>query len=323
MDIVPVIELKTGKSIRPLQVKEELRYFRTDDPLKIAKHFRDEGATRLMLRDIDGERVGSPQNRDVVRDIVRRLGIAVTYAGGVRNASTAERAFTWGVERVVVEVQATLDPAIVPLLEALKDTLALEIRDVQGRMKKPTVEVEQWVSVDAYLGRIRLEQPWSRFLFVPSKPSGDPAAVSVAQVLNFFGRAGKPVDLFGHFTDCEELEELAGTGIDSVCICGPLYDGTISLTEAIAAGKGDSVNTRWQSSGLAGADGLLAPAAYQKPTSHTHPTPAVRPQQHIPATGASLPLPPPPKRPAIPPAARPPTPQPPSKDPPWPWKKPK
>src|SRR6187402_3829681 len=108
MEIVPVIELKGGRSPRALQAKEELRYFRTDEPLKIAKHFRDQGATRIHLHDLDGARMGAPQNREIVRDIVRRLGIPITFSGGVRSGDIVDRVMTWGVDRVVAETSSVV-----------------------------------------------------------------------------------------------------------------------------------------------------------------------------------------------------------------------
>ena len=182
MDIVPVIELKAGKSARALQAKDELRYFRTDDPTKIAKHFRDQGATRLHIYDLDGARVGMPQNRDAVRDIVRRIGLPVVYGGGVRNAEVVERVLTWGVERVCAEPHTVEDPAIKSAIERLGDKVMLEVRDFQSKVKlqKSLGVLEE--EVHGFVERMTRDLGWQRYVFIPAQLNGTPSTISVPQV---------------------------------------------------------------------------------------------------------------------------------------------
>lgn len=238
MEIVPVIELKAGKSARALQAKEELRYFRTDDPLKIAKHFRDAGATRLRLHDLDGQRVGTPQNRDTVRDLVRRIGLPIVFSGGVRSADVVERVLTWGVERVAADPQTILDNGVKSLLERLGPKISLEIRDVQGAVVKPGPVVGIPVDVHAFVKSMAVELGWQRFDYIPSHPNGALATVSVPQIERFVQSASRPVDLFAPISDLDEIAEIAGTGIEALSLLEGLYDGSLTLPDAMQAARG-------------------------------------------------------------------------------------
>jgi phosphoribosylformimino-5-aminoimidazole carboxamide ribotide isomerase len=238
MEIVPVIELKAGKSARALQAKEELRYFRTDDPLKIAKHFRDAGAKRLRLHDLDGQRVGTPQNRDTVRDLARRIGIPIDFSGGVKSADIVERVFTWGVDRVSADPHTILDSGVKPVLERHGARVGLEIRDVQGTVTRPGHVIGTPIDVHAFVRSMGSELGWQRFEYIPSHPNGALASVSLPQIERFLQSAGRPVDLVAPIGDLDEIAEIAGSGIDTLALLEALYDGSMALAEAMQAARG-------------------------------------------------------------------------------------
>ena len=318
MEIVPVIELKGGRSVRALQAREELRFFRTDDPVKIAKHFRDQGASRLQIHDLDGARVGSPQNRDIVRDIIRRVGVPVTFAGGVRTGEIADRVLNWGVDRVVAETRATLHADIKGTIERLGEKLALEIHDVQGKIRKAGPAGDSWDDVHEFTKRMWLEQGWARFLYMPSRPDGSPAPISVSQVERYLPIARKTVDLYGHIVDCDEIEELAATGLASICIAEALYEGTLTLQDANFTAQRAAAIARMQAQAAAPPTPQPLYAPERRPSGMSGPpAPPARP---APFPGAAAPRPAaqrPPMPPARPQAQQPP-PRPETK---WPWKK--
>jgi len=314
MEIVPVIELKGGRSPRALQAKEELRFFRTDDPLKIAKHFRDQGASRIHVRDLDGSRMGAPQNREIVRDIVRRLGVPITFAGGVRTGEIADRVLTWGVDRVVAETNAVIQGDIKGAVERLGEKLVLEIHDIQGKIKLSNTTGGAWEDVHEFTKRVRLAQGWARILYIPSRQDGSPAPVSVGQVEKYLPVARMAVDLYGQIVDCDEIEELAATGIASICICEGLYEGTITLQDANFTAQRAAAIARMQSQVDIPQPPQALHAPDRRPSGMAGPParPAPFPGAAAPRTPAPRPLPP----------LRPQAPQPPPKpETKWPWKK--
>ncbi len=127
MELIPAIELKGGKSVLRTQAKPEHGALLTDDPIKIAMRWKNEGATRLLLRDLDGERVGMPQNREVVRDIIRRIGLPVTLAGGIRTDEVAQRMLSIGVDQVVLDGSALMIPLIAELFQRLGPKAVVEV----------------------------------------------------------------------------------------------------------------------------------------------------------------------------------------------------
>ena len=67
MLIIPAIDLRQGKvvNLRQGKVNEETAY--SDNPIKIADRWIEEGATRLHIVDLDGAFKGSPINGQIVK----------------------------------------------------------------------------------------------------------------------------------------------------------------------------------------------------------------------------------------------------------------
>jgi phosphoribosylformimino-5-aminoimidazole carboxamide ribotide isomerase len=102
---------------------------RAEDPTALATRWRDLGARRIHLVDLEGARSG------VVRpDLVRRVAAAcapapVQASGGVRTAADAHSLLAAGADRVVVGTAAWPDPGA--WVEELGDALcvAIDVRD--------------------------------------------------------------------------------------------------------------------------------------------------------------------------------------------------
>src|SRR3954464_15226546 len=108
MEVIPAIDLKGGKCVRLRQGEFNQVETYTEDPVKYALRWMEEGAKRLHIVDLDGARIGSPQpqNLDVIRPIIRRVGLPVQLGGGIRTAEVVERMLRIGVDRVILGTSA-------------------------------------------------------------------------------------------------------------------------------------------------------------------------------------------------------------------------
>src|SRR2546421_731181 len=92
MQIIPAIDIKGGKCVRLRQGEFSQVETYSEDPVKFAMRWEQEGATRLHVVDLDGARIGIPQapNLDALRQILRRVNIPVQMGGGIRGAEIVE-----------------------------------------------------------------------------------------------------------------------------------------------------------------------------------------------------------------------------------------
>ena len=141
MIVVPAIDVRAGKVVRLKQGRLQDEQVYGHDPLEVARRFRDEGAKRLHVVDLDGAFAGDPGNMDLVKPIAV-LGLKVQFGGGVRTRMAVERALGLGVSRVVIGTRAAESEAFVgDLVQAFGDKIAVGIDARDGR-----VAVKGWVN---------------------------------------------------------------------------------------------------------------------------------------------------------------------------------
>jgi len=102
MDVIPAIDLMSGKCVRLVQGEYHRQISYDDDPVSKARLFLEAGAEYLHIVDLDGARVGRPVNIDSIRNIVSVEGLQVELGGGIRDEQSIQMRFDIGVSRVII-----------------------------------------------------------------------------------------------------------------------------------------------------------------------------------------------------------------------------
>ena len=105
MLVIPAIDLMDGKVVRLEKGDFGRRTVYSGDPAEIARQFREAGAERIHVVDLDGARAGKPVNLDAVRAITAE-GVPVELGGGLRSLADVEHALGMGVALVVLGTAA-------------------------------------------------------------------------------------------------------------------------------------------------------------------------------------------------------------------------
>lgn len=135
LEIVPALDLRAGRVVRLRQgdYAQETGY--ALDAVEQAQRYRDAGARRLHVVDLDGARSGRFENLAVI-EALARLDLDVQAGGGVRDETDLKRLFDAGVQRVVVGSVAVRDSArVVEWIRrhgAERLVIALDTREVDG-----------------------------------------------------------------------------------------------------------------------------------------------------------------------------------------------
>lgn len=249
IDIYPAIDLKGGHCVRLSQGQFEQVTTYSEDPLAMAQRWQSAGAKWLHVVDLDGARLGqsNPQNLEVVRQMIRQVGLPVQFGGGMRNAELVERMLQIGVSRVVVGTAAAGNPKLVEsLFASYGDQIAVGVdaRDglvaVQGWQESSGEAATAFVTRMAQLGA-------RRFIFTDIARDGmlqGVNMVSLAQVAAMVPQI--PVTASGGvatLADINALVHLRATtapNVDGVIVGKALYAGTITLPEALAHAAGSA-----------------------------------------------------------------------------------
>ena len=140
MTIYPAIDIKGGRCVRLLQGRADQETVYAENPAQIAAQFQAAGSTWVHVVDLDGAFEGEPRNLATVQAIAA-LGMKVQLGGGLRTLAAVERAFGFGVSRVVIGTRAAESESfIAELVKTFGQKIAVGIDAKDGR-----VAVKGWV----------------------------------------------------------------------------------------------------------------------------------------------------------------------------------
>ena len=244
MEVIPSIDLKSGRCVRLYQGDYQRETVYSEDPLAVAQSWQDQGAPRLHLVDLDGAAAGTPVNLDTVSNIIDRLTIPVQVGGGIRDQQTAQRLLDSGAHRVVIGTAAVEDPLLVRQLcqkyGSHRVVVAVDAREgqvaIKGWTEKTTVTTLDLAKQMSLLGVTRI-------LYTDIHRDGTLTEPNFAANATLVKETGLAVLASGGITSLNHIRGLAQTGVEGVVVGSALYTGTISLPDALAAvtadGSGD------------------------------------------------------------------------------------
>ena len=238
--IFPAIDLKGGQVVRLAEGDMDRATVYGDDPAAQARAFADAGASHLHVVDLDGAFAGESVNGAAVGGILKAFPGKVQLGGGIRNRESIERWLTLGVARVVIGTAALENPDLVR--EAAHDfpgqiVVAVDARDGM-------VATRGWADVStvavADLARRFEDAGVAALLFTDVGRDGLLTGCNVEATVALARAVAIPVIASGGVTDVRDIQLLrphVADGIEGVITGRALYDGRLSLAEAIEAAR--------------------------------------------------------------------------------------
>ena len=110
MIIYPAMDLIDGNVVRLKQGDFNQKIIYENDPVKQAKSFKDAGATHLHIIDLDGAKIGSPKNINLILTIKKQTGLFIQVGGGLRDEKKIISLLESGIDRVILGSFALMFP---------------------------------------------------------------------------------------------------------------------------------------------------------------------------------------------------------------------
>lgn len=234
MLVIPAIDLMDGKVVRLSKGDFATRTVYSDDPGEVAERFREAGARRIHVVDLDGARAGRPVNTDAIRAIAE-VEVEIEVGGGLRSLVDVERILALGVHAAV------LGTAAVERLDLVREAC----RQFPGRVV---------AGIDARGGEVKIAG-WEEGTGLPAaevarrvKEAGVVLVeyTDVARDGMFSGvdadgaaalqaAAGVPVVASGGVASLADVAACLRAGLAGVIVGKALYEKRIDLAEAIRA----------------------------------------------------------------------------------------
>ena len=237
MDIWPAIDLRGGKCVRLQQGDYARETVFGEDPAAMARHWVDLGAECLHLVDLDGARFGRPANLASVEAIVRAVDIPCELGGGIRNEEVIGQLLQIGLARLVIGTLAINEPGwFRRMCQAFPGKLVLGIDAREGR-----VATDGWlrtsdVAATDLAGQFA-DEPIAAVVYTDIATDGMMVGPNVEAMAQMQAAVDLPVVASGGVTTPEDVARLAGVPMAGCIIGRALYEGTITLPEAIRAGR--------------------------------------------------------------------------------------
>ena len=254
MQLIPAIDLMGGKIVRltrgdPKTAKTYEEQFGT--PLEAAKRWRDEGAGKLHIIDLDAA-FGKGDNYEVISEIAANVELPIQVGGGIRSFEIASKLFKTGIKQVILGSLAFSDPAcirkirdrfgadsVIVALDNNKDGLVMTqgwknpkgfIVKRKGSKKRfylKSLNVQD--ALEMFTGLFGVE----RFLITSTVQDGmlsGPDLNTLSKAVEF---PNAKIIAAGGISSIKDLAVLKEIGVEGVVIGKALYEGHFTLKEAL------------------------------------------------------------------------------------------
>ena len=237
MEVIPAIDLRGGKCVRLIQGQYDRQITYRDDPVRQAQEFRDAGAGRLHIVDLDGARLGQCVNAKAVQAIAEGVDMTVELGGVIRSEEDIWLVLDMGVDYAILGTGAVsrLD-WFARMAEKFSGRLILGL-DARGA----TVSVQGWTEQsgrrlwDFAAQAARL--PIAALIYTDISKDGMLAGPNFERTQRLVEEVDVPVICAGGVTDVADVVRLKEMGVAGAIIGRALYEGRIDLKEALAASQ--------------------------------------------------------------------------------------
>lgn len=236
---IPAIDLRQGKCVRLTQGRKETAIAYDGDPVKVAEDFERAGARMLHVVDLDGAfSESNKRNRDVLRDLALAVSIPVQFGGGLRSIKDIEQAVSLGVARVVIGTLAVESPDMLAKIvrQFGGEHVAVGIDARNGQVVTRGWETEEQMSALTLARRVAATGV-ERIIYTDVQRDGTLIGVNIDQTRLIAEASGLKITASGGVASLEDLERLRTImhcGVDSVIVGKALYEGRLTLPDAIA-----------------------------------------------------------------------------------------
>ena len=236
MQLIPAIDLMNGKIVRLTRGEAKTAKFYESEfgtPLEAAKRWRDEGAAKLHIIDLDAA-FALGNNHAVIAEVAKNVDLPIQVGGGIRSYEAAENLFQTGISQVILGALAFSDPSAIG---RIRKKFGLESVIVALDNKEGLVMVEGWktqtaMTVDGALEKYT-ELGVRRFLITSIAQDGmlsGPDLQTLSQAALYPSAKIVAAGGIGSIGDLAALKEI---GVEGTVIGKALYEGRFTLKEAI------------------------------------------------------------------------------------------
>lgn len=238
MLVYPAIDIRGGLCVRLTQGDYAQETVYGSNPVEVAGRWRQAGAQILHIVDLDAAKSGVPQNLDVIRQIAAAVPLPIQVGGGIRDRAIIEQYLEIGIQQLVVGTQAVRQPEwFREMAEAFPGRLVVGIDAHAGR-----VATDGWTQASELqpvaMARSLEPLPLAGIVYTDIATDGMLQGPNVPAMAEMAAAVSLPVIASGGVTTAEDIRRLAEAGVAGCIVGRTLYEGRLTLEQALAAAAG-------------------------------------------------------------------------------------
>jgi len=242
MQVWPAIDLRGGKCVRLRQGDYEQETVFAQEPAAVARQFAEHGAKHLHIVDLEGAREGLPVNLPSVQEILAAVDIECELGGGIRDEQSVREILGFGLSRLVIGTSALTDPEwFRAACRKYPRRLVLGIDARDG-----LAATDGWLNTSDVtaidLARQFATEPLAAIIYTDIATDGMMGGPNVAAMAEMQAAVNIPIVASGGVTTVDDVARLAAAGLAGCIIGRSLYEGTLSLADAIHVAAGGKIN---------------------------------------------------------------------------------
>ena len=240
MILYPAIDIRGGQAVRLLQGDYARETTYDADPVDAAARWAGEGAEFLHVVDLDGAKVGEPQNLEAVRRIAAAVECPIQVGGGLRDPTAVAAVLDAGASRVVIGTAALRDPGfLAAALERHGERVVVSVDAREGKVSLSGWTETSDVDVAAAVADLG-QRGVARFLCTAIEVDGTMEGPALGELARIAAGTEAQVIASGGVGTLAHLESLTGLAaehpnLEGAIVGRALYEREFGVAEAIAA----------------------------------------------------------------------------------------
>ena len=236
MVIIPAIDLIEGKCVRLTEGDFQRKKVYSEDPIDVACQFKDMGAKRIHIVDLDGAKSGFSINRQIIKKIKKVTNLTVQTGGGIRTDEDVQDLIFEGIDYLV------LGTILVEKLDMVKKWIEDfgEYFLASVDVKDNKIQSRGWLKdegIDSIkFGKDLFQAGFKTAIFTDISKDGKLEGPNIEDAKKFSSNSGLHLILSGGISSEDDIisaKTLTYYGLTGVIIGKAIYEGKINLKEII------------------------------------------------------------------------------------------
>ena len=234
MKVLAAIDIIEGDVVRLTKGDKSTKKVYSNDPVKVAKKWEDEGADMLHIVDLDAAFGNESDNLSTISEILHSVNIPIQIGGGIRHLENFEKIVRMGFSKLVIGTMAHTNLDHLRLLcKNYSDKIVISLDEINRK-----VMINGWKSPSNY----NIEEAISRFnklginIFLVTSiiKDGTLSGPDVVTLNSINTDRKSRIIASGGISSLIDVLRVRSIGCDSVILCKALYEARLDIKKVKA-----------------------------------------------------------------------------------------